>query len=181
MARAAMRLSVTLNATQTQDEVEHISGKLEDRRWILEQLGDAAHDYEVELLRHDGAVDGRKPWKPLKPSTIALKGNDQLFRGTGKLLAALLAKPKLTTASANIRGPEYAVMLAGGRYPKHSSTGSGRRSGWTGLGGYMPRRNPMPMPSRRRVEAIVASLLEGVLGTSGQRFGPRGVMLGGLR
>jgi len=61
-----------------------------------------------------------------------------------------------------LRGPDYAKYLKGGRYAPKSKTGTGSRSGVEGLGGSMPRRNPAPRPPKERLAILTGDLLSAV-------------------
>ncbi len=163
MARAGLTIRAELNSTLTQEMLDRVAGRLENRHHLLEEVAREARKWEHEVIESQGAAGAKKRWAPLAPGTVALKGSGRPLKRTGALLSAILGEPKLTSASATIRGPEYALMLASGRRTANSKAGSGGRTGWKGLGGSMPHRNVMPLPPRQRVAEVIAHLVDGIL------------------
>ncbi|WOF23839.1 hypothetical protein N8K70_03925 [Microbacterium betulae] len=146
-------LRAELNATLGAKVLEEAAKRLEDRSRLLGQISRFAQDWERDVFSSQGAAAGRR-WKPLASSTPGRP----LVR-TGALLAALTGAPRQMKASVQLRGPEHAQHLKAGRFGEKSKTGTGRRAGWQGLGGHMPRRNPAPRPPRDRIAILTADLL----------------------
>lgn len=155
-AVAESKLTAELNGSLAADVLRQAAENLRDRDKILGTIARFAQDWEKEVLATNGAATGRA-WKPLAAST---RGRP-LVR-TGALKRMVMQQPRMLKASVQVRAPDYARFLIGGRAAKNSKTATGQRQGARGLGGDMPRRNPIPRPPRDRLAILTGDILAGV-------------------
>jgi len=149
-------LRAELNATMGAEILRQAAKNLEDRPTILATISRFAQGWEREVFSSKGGARGEQ-WKPLAAST-----RGAMLVRTGALKAAATSKPKIKKASVEVRVPGHAAYLIAGRFAENSKDGTGRRKGVEGLGGSMPRRNPIPRPPRERLAILTGDILAGV-------------------
>ena len=141
-----------LDPTLGRKKLTQATRNLQDRKKILGKIAGFAVRWEKVVFSTQGAAAGKR-WKP------KIDGTPARLHRTGAIKRALTAAPRQMKASVQVRGPEESLALAAGRYGPHSRRGTGGRSGWKGLGGSMPRRNPMPRPPKRQMQILTDDLL----------------------
>lgn len=150
------KLTAELNGSLAGEVLRQAATNLRNRPKILGTISRFAQDWEKEVLATRGGATGRT-WKPLAAST---RGRP-LVR-TGVLKRMITDQPRVLKASVQVRAPDYARFLIGGRAAKNAKTATGQRKGAKGLGGDMPRRNPIPRPPRDRLAILTGDILAGV-------------------
>ena len=135
---------------------------LRDRPRILRSISAYAVRWEKLVFSTKGAVTGNR-WERRADGTPARNV------ATGALKKALTGAPRQMKASVQVRGPEYGLALARGRWGPNSRPAKSDKTrkdgkpfaiaGKKGWGGTMPHRNPMPRPPKKQVQILTQELL----------------------
>lgn len=174
MAAPYAKNSTTIKAGLTWDAasavamLKAIESNLDAQTDLVHFMQDWFLALEEIVIGERGAVDGRKAWEPKHEATKAIHGDGEPLHQSGALMESLRKKPVERGLSSSVEvdivAPAYAAVLARGRgwHVAGSRAGRNQKPGWWPKT-RMVRRNPAPLPSKKKVVDFSEQLLEHML------------------